>query len=381
MEVKHLNFDALVVSYQGRICKKARKLMHDAKTAAKASGDEELFEFNGVSGLIKGHGNGGAGWAFIINTGDDRETWLIKDSDDPGQWNIQVSVRAIQLASVGYEGAKKRIYEVLEALGAITLKESINRIDIAIDVLAEGFQPEPEKMIYHSRTKLSRHYEAGEEGAGDYVNVIGNRNIESLTIGKLPGRQIQIYDKRKECIAKRKGFWFELWGYKGKDDCPQIWRTEVRFGKKYLYDNNISSFADLEKHLGFMLGKAFEDVRMVEKVNQTNVTRSKTHSFWAFCQSEIVKILDGAASLFDRERILSVSKREYNGMLEAQFLGVITTWAASRGVTVAECLKELPGAISGLIGLNLEMNKDRFAKKHQKAVERLSWCRFAGEGV
>ena len=52
----------------------------------------------------------------------------------------------------------------------------------------------------------------------------------------MPGRQIIVYDKRREAIAKRKLFWFKVWNIERDDPAQKVARIEVRAGKKELKD-------------------------------------------------------------------------------------------------------------------------------------------------
>ncbi|PIE18123.1 MAG: hypothetical protein CSA65_05915, partial [Proteobacteria bacterium] len=68
----------------------------------------------------------------------------------------------------------------------------------------------------------------------------------SVTVGKNPGRQVTIYDKRAQVIAKRKPIWWDIWNANlAREGAPpldpdakssQVWRIEVRAFKSCLKD-------------------------------------------------------------------------------------------------------------------------------------------------
>ena len=68
-----------------------------------------------------------------------------------------------------------------------------------------------------------------------------------MRIGKMPGREVTVYDKRADLIAKGKPEWWTIYNDLRKADgkpvldptdraSSQIWRVEVRAGKDHLKD-------------------------------------------------------------------------------------------------------------------------------------------------
>ena len=97
------------------------------------------------------------------------------------------------------------------------------------DFLAGTFKLNLDRFIAHPRTKKRPHW--GEiEPASDRNQpsaVCRGRRLESVTIGKMPGRQVIVYDKRREAIEQRKLFWFKVWGIDRSDRSAEIWRVEL----------------------------------------------------------------------------------------------------------------------------------------------------------
>ncbi len=377
MKIFRVGLDSLYVAFMGRLSKKALRELERVRELAKETGEPELFTFGQVKGLVSPFGIGKQGYRYMLNTGDDKETWKFKCSDDPQQWNIFVEVRAIQLATVDYFEIKQRLFDTLKELGAITLEESINRVDIACDFQCEDFeQPDPEKFVCHSHSTVCTHYDEDTETEG--FHVVGGRKKSSVTVGRLPGRQVQIYDKRKEAIYKKKDYWFEIWGIE-KEECSQMWRIETRFGKKYLYDQNVRTFDDLEEHMQRMVDKCLNDIRMVEEVDEQNVTRSIPSHIWETAKAKIEGVFRFGSALANPVRVLRVAKEQYNDMLGSQIKGLAVTLAASEGVSLGECLALLPERVSKLISDFMREENDKFRDKYKRSNNRLAWCQFAGE--
>ena len=114
---------------------------------------------------------------------------------------------------------------------------SIGRVDFAVDILAPEFDLEPEHFIMHARSRrktfadLEQMQTHGPSG-----------RFKSVTIGKQPGRQVIVYDKRKEVLSKRTVEWPIIWNRNlEKMGLPeldlvdraksQVWRVELRMGK------------------------------------------------------------------------------------------------------------------------------------------------------
>ena len=67
-----------------------------------------------------------------------------------------------------------------------------------------------------------------------------NYSYESITLGKNPNRQIIVYDKRGEVIAKRNPAWFEFWDIHPKDMTQTVHRVEIRLYKEELKRVSVS---------------------------------------------------------------------------------------------------------------------------------------------
>ncbi|MBF0383404.1 MAG: hypothetical protein HQL69_20485 [Magnetococcales bacterium] len=284
--VLRTGIDSLEVAFQGALGPFGLAMLEEAKQASKASGEPEVVDLNGFEGLIRGYGsNAKAGYAYILSTGPLGEVWMFKRSEDPQQWNIRVDVKAAQLAIDGYTVVKDRLYSSLHQMGATVITESVGRLDVCVDIVANDFVLDPGLFVSHSRMHTERNYEPIESMD---LSVVGSRRLTAFTIGRMPGRQLQVYDKSLEVKSKPTSrHWYKIWGVE-PDDCPMIWRVELRFGKVCLSENwNIKTFEQLEIAAPQLIEDFLTSLRYVKAINQTNVTRSELHPFWSLVQKAL----------------------------------------------------------------------------------------------
>ena len=139
---------------------------------------------------------------------------------------------------------------------------------ISMHILAPGFVLEPERFVMHSHATRIDHSEPDP-----MVRHGTSGRVTSVTVGKMPNRQVIVYDKRKEVIARRKVHWWEIWNaclaHRGeppldpKDrEGSQVWRVELRAGKSHLKKRwGGKTWADLDDKLGSLLLKTLDEVR------------------------------------------------------------------------------------------------------------------------
>jgi hypothetical protein len=169
-------------------------------------------------------------------------------------------------------------------MGARVADHAVNRVDFAMDFRTSGFQLALDQFVAHPHTKIRPYWGTGcaITDHNQPAAVVRGRQLESVTVGKMPGRQIIVYDKRREAIERQKLFWFPVWGIARSDTNSQIWRVEVRAGKKELKDRwNLRQYADVTAAIGDLCLQALHDVRYTADVqSDTNVTRQRLHALW-----------------------------------------------------------------------------------------------------
>jgi hypothetical protein len=211
------------------------------------------------------------GYAYRVNTGPDGEDWFFQHVARTDAWGIRVSSGSMGLSIRGYEGQRERILKLLDHFGAVWVDYAVSRVDVCVDMEApDDFAPDPERMVCRSwRMSQSEHFEVHRQA----------RRVTSITSGKMPGMQVQLYDKRREVIDRQKTWWWDRWAV-GRE--TRVWRVEVRAGKSCLKDDyGVRSFADVEAKIAGIVCDALGKVRYLDSgQSDSNVTRQRVHPLW-----------------------------------------------------------------------------------------------------
>ena len=170
----------------------------------------------------------------------------------------------------------------------------------------------------------------------------------SVTVGKMPGRQVIVYDKRAEVIAHHKLGWWEIWnaGRAGRGYAPlniedpaksRVWRVELRAGKDHLKNSwNVVTWADLDSRFGDLITATLEAVRYAEPTSDTNRSRWPNGELWRLVRSEVDSDLFEMASRVAPDLVKRVQKDAHLQLLARQMIGLLTTRAALCRVGIDE---------------------------------------------
>ncbi len=281
MKIVHSGFDKLEVSFQGALPSDAIDTLEWAKEEALKEQRPIPVSLKGLDMHVEGHGMRG-GYAFITDTGSLGETWAFKKNIDPQQWNIAAFVHAANLLVYGYEECRDRLWQRLEQMDCLVISESVRRVDYAMDFLAPGFEPQLSQFVAHGHCKVSPYWEEPGSKGEKSSAVFRGRQLETVTIGKMPGRQVTLYNKRKAAIEQRTPHWFKVWGIDRKDPDAVVWRVEVRAGKKELKDKyRITTFQDVEDSIGDVFLHTVKQVRFLDGAqSDSNISRQRLHPIW-----------------------------------------------------------------------------------------------------
>lgn len=197
MDVIHRGFDGLDVSFEAQIDKDFAATLEDAKAQAAEDRADALLDHRGVKMHVAETGARG-GYAYRADTGPLGATWFFKKPNARDPWGVRVSCKSAGLACFGLGATRMHLLDTLARLGVAAAEgaEAIGRVDYAVDVLAPGFALEPEAFVMHSQATRADHLDVSVHGRSSRVS--------SVTVGKMPGRQVIVYDKRAEVIAKKK---------------------------------------------------------------------------------------------------------------------------------------------------------------------------------
>lgn len=373
-------YDALDVAFQGRVSEKALSQLESAKAQAKDLNQEVLAEIVTLKCQVKGYGtNAAAGYSYLISTGSEGIQWSIKKSRDVSQWNLRASVSSSLLQAVGLEGAIDQLYSDIKAMGGNQLAESVARVDYAVDLQldplgvskAEMFKLQPENFIKHSRVGMT--VELGDDDLTDAQNVrvYQKKYVETVTLGKMPGRQVQVYNKRAEQRAKRSQRWFAVWGFR-PDDCPNIWRVEIRAGKNYLRAWNVTTFEDVRDCVGDLARDCFSSVRYLQNPEARNLSRDGiTHPFWELARKRMMLATADSVSGIVRGRIVEMRQEDAIEMYDAQVIGLAVSGAVARGARTIDDLQDLSDYVAQLIDQQIRYSPDKIKATIKKTTARL----------
>lgn len=377
IDVIRTGFDNLDVAFQGNISSELADVLQAAKEQATETKSLVPIEYRGQKMLVL-EGGARGGYSFKCDTGPLGAVWFFKKLNSSDAWGVRVSVKAFALALFDLGGVRSQIYDFLDAIG-IDLPagaESISRIDFAVDVLMPGFALQPDNFVFHSRMVRAEHEDLNHR---DRRGTSGK--VTSVRIGTMPGRQVVIYDKRKEVIQTRKPVWWEIWNAaRARDgkplldptdkDASQVWRVELRAGKHCLKEKwKIRTWSDLDNRLADLFKRLIEDVRYTLSIDDGNRSRWPNHALWDAVRQRVETELWEMGAGLDPERAKEVIREEHASMLERQVRGLSATVATLRGYDPARA-REVPDLIAKGLRNFQRFNPGDFEERMERAGER-----------
>lgn len=373
------NFDGLEVAFQGRIPQVLVEILEHAKKQAQDAKGAALVEWRGEAMHVAESGAKG-GYAFRCDTGPIGATWFFSTNQNAANWNIRVSVKSNALASLNLGGVRQELYRFLEAIGADANTESLSRVDYCMDFLADDitraaglpFVLDPTAFVMHSRTSRADQ----DDDAGIRMQGVSGF-YTSVTCGKMPGRQVILYDKSREIRAKDKREWWAHWNaaraahnQTALTQDAKIWRLELRAGKKHLKERwGITRWADLDNKLGDLLQHCLNDIRYtVRKSTDRERNRWPNHPLWDSAVSTVAKDLHEMRTGAEPGVVKDIKQAQLVDVMEAQIRGLVATWTVATGSAID------PGTISSrlerMIRNYIEQDTDHFEKSMKRSAEK-----------
>lgn len=321
---------------------------------------------------VKEHGMRG-GYAFACETGPTGEQWWFTDSQRAWDWNIFASVHSKGLICSSLADTFHRLKDTLIRMGCNPQGESVNRVDFAMDFLAPGFVLRHEQFVAHRRAKVRPYWSSDQSTDSQPSAVLAGRRCESVTIGKMPGRQIIVYDKRRDTIDKRKSYWPQVWGIDLTDPRNEVWRVEVRAGKQHLKDCwSICTFSELVESIGDVYCCALRDVRYVADVQtDSNVSRQETHEIWQNASETIASRLLEHRSGITPHQMREVERRQAVDMYIQQIVGNAAGLSVALELSDTQTLTTLPSVIAREVQRRMARPTDPLWSGRRRAAERL----------
>ncbi len=370
-ECLYVGVDGLDVSFRGALAKAALETLEVARNEAQQSSEPVLCRIGSLDAHVAETGARG-GYRYRFDTGEDGEVWFVKHDERPDEWNLRVSVKSLALMIFGYAGARNRLFERIESMGAAVEAESVGRFDIAADIRCNEFQLDPAQFVAHSHSEVDAQRDPDDGFREHYAG----RRPTSVTVGKMPGRQVIVYDKRREAVQKRKWHWFDCWGFDWRSNDEPVWRFEVRAGKRHLKDEwDVTSFSELEAKAPEIVGCAMEQIRYLDPADlQANISRRRSHQVWVKCRELLLAklhSLGGAPSGAPPGARLAGGRIEKKAIYLSQLVGLSAPYAAVHNhdprhpeITIA--------AIAANIRSAIERDRNRYFDRVDKARKRFA---------
>lgn len=380
MKLLYAGFDGLDVTFKGRIPQSAIDILERGKEGAIEFKQPQLVEINkkAFCGYVGPTGLRDGGYSFIVDTGELGFKWFFSKSQRLENWGIRVSCRSATLAAYGFDETVNRMYAELDAIGATVLEEAIGRVDFAVDWrMPHDFRLDPSCFAMHGTSKSSTHNETMGEAWR-------SRRCTGITIGKMPGRQICIYDKRAEIVEKRKAHWWKIWGI-DRDQLDasgeQVWRVEIRAGKDHLRKAfGIKTWGDLREKLGDVYQTALLRIRYKARnwKEDENTSRVPDSPLWDGVREKIAGDLFEWSSGAEPGVVKQVMIEQQRQTISAQIVGLSANLAVLTGMD-PEQLHGLPGRIAEMIAKHVEgMDVKEFRRKMHKVHRRYEFIDIDG---
>ena len=360
-------------------------MLRSKQTLAREMGEDALVSLNGLDFHIGRGGKGAGGYAFTCNTGPTGEIWWFKDfraNAKPGEtWGVFVSVSAVRCQMQGIVKVREHLIERLSVFGIqyqVGL-ESINRVDIAIDMRLSSFVLDNDRFVMGHRYSRSERGEGNSEWA---VNGAGRRTTY-LRIGQTRSRAIAIYDKRKEFLEHPDKRWVQdVWNHhRGKHGKPPIdvaeepkgslWRFECRWGKRGLTRkrSNVTTFSALCSKLKFICRDLLNDIRMVIPTDDLERWRCPVDPVWIALR-EAAQSLDVELATELPEEVVQEKSREEKAAMYLNFIaGCMISLAGLYGVRPERMIQYVPSVMDRVVSL-YRSDLSRMTKKLERALER-----------
>ncbi|WP_028880340.1 hypothetical protein [Terasakiella pusilla] len=379
MKVIHCGFDGLDVAFACAVPSNICEIFEGKKRAAQESdGKPQYVKINDFEGHVAESGARG-GFAYRVDTGPEGEIWFFKRSENSEKYNVRVSVKSATIAGFGYWDSKSKLFERLSQLGIEVKHDRVSRVDICLDVLMpKGWNIDPSCFV----SRADRHDH--QEGKGDVATVWAQDRCSGVTVGKMPGRQFCVYDKRREVTKKRKVEWWEIWQKKNPDleelkqeNKPNIWRLEFRAGKEHLRKKwDIRTFADLEASLTDVIKAGFDAIRYCIPSSDTNRSRWETDPIWSIAAQKVVSVFEDYESGLVEGQLCEVARKQKVKEFEGQFRGLFASfcglsWDSEISATVFA--DSMADHLCDFLKSFAHRDKDEFLKKIIKANGRYNF--------
>lgn len=270
-EILATGFDTIEETFDLELAGQVLEELELAKIEAQDAGDNGLasIRIGGEVYQVKPHGAAG-GVKFIFQSED-----LLIRIRPRMDWPVSIRYLSAAIWRDGADYLRAKAQALLMALAGVAdpppggaveaprIRESVKRIDFAIDIYSPAFTEEMrweilQGVVCHSSSKV---YPVGTSS-----------KLQTITIGGRKTLQVQVYEKSREITEiSGKSWMVDLWTrnpnyqHPGRDQKPEhVWRIECRFAKEYLKERGIRTFEDVRRELHRMVAEALHTHRLAD---------------------------------------------------------------------------------------------------------------------
>ncbi len=373
------NFDGLDVTFQGRIPQAMVERLEEAKAEAITAKAAVLLEWQDEP-MHVGESGAKGGYAFRCDTGPTGMTWFFSRNQKPDNWGIRVSAKSNALACMGLGRVRAEMYRFLSAIGATVRDASISRVDYCLDFLAsdietatgQPFTLDPTAFVMHSHTSRADH----DDDAGMSMHGVSGR-YTSVTCGKMPGRQVILYEKSREVRQKQKREWWSHWNAaRTRQNLPPlagdetIWRLELRAGKRHLKGRwGIRTWADLDNRLGDLYARALADIRYtVPNPSDSERHRWPDHPLWKAASHTVANDLHEMTTGAEPGVVKAIKRQQLRQVVEAQIQGLTATYSIVADMEADP--DRLAADVAAMVHVGIRTAPDRFEASRARSAKR-----------
>jgi hypothetical protein len=352
MQIIRAGVDSLYLPIKGTVPTELLAALAAAKAQAATDRRDAPISLAGdaLKAMVSASGQAG-GFAFVFDTGPPGARFACREASDKPDWNLFVKPHASALLALGFWPVCQKITDTLAAIGGQTIEISLNRIDYAIDIRADDFSLDLDRFIAHPRAKRHPHWSATD--VHHPAAVLTGRRLESVTIGKMPGKQVIVYDKTAEVRAKDHPHWFAAWQIDPAETAAHVWRVELRLGRNELKKaRRIRTFDDLQTGFRPALCDLMQQVRYVAAGEaDPNVSRRRPDPIWQLARQHIdtADLLGGAGDL-PPSRLLAITQEMKIDCHKKLIIGNAASLAAVMDWDDPTVDANLPGIIGAAVG-------------------------------
>lgn len=341
VEILHTGFDGLKITVQAEIPPAFRAMLAEAKAHAVKTNRDCVLEIGGISLAVRRSG----GSAFSAHTGEYGAEWYFLDpenrpANNPG---ITVDFRAFLLATGGLAAAQAHFEKYMAAFGVeyVETQLRVSRVDFAIDILAPWFEPDREALVSPPGTHAT-------EITGISETHSSGVRVTGLRAGAGSNRQLAIYDKRVEIIAKGKMGWLEIWNLNRaltnkppldleEPNRSRVWRFELRLGSKQLRGQwLIKNWAELNAKIGDAFVDFTQHIRYTIPTQDRNRSRWPVHELWQAVTHTVAQELSAMRSGATPATVKTANRAAHKRMLDGLILGLMVSRAAAESVDIED---------------------------------------------